>query len=47
MPSNISKMVQNKNADCTIFATINDIIGSKDDFLPGKFIVHQMVNQVF
>ncbi|EXX72625.1 hypothetical protein RirG_067520 [Rhizophagus irregularis DAOM 197198w] len=32
MPLNISKMIQNKDADCNVFATINDITGSKDDF---------------
>ena len=32
IPLKVSKMFQNKDADCNIFATINDKAGSKNDF---------------
>lgn len=32
MPSNVSKIIQNKEADCNIFATVVDITESKNDF---------------
>jgi hypothetical protein len=32
IPSNISNIIQNKEADCNIFATVSDLSESKDDF---------------